>query len=172
MNLANQFSFVLFSLAGLLALGLLLRWRGASWRVLAPTLAAAAVIAAAAFFVLRPGFSDVDSAQAANQIIRSGRTTLVEFFSNYCIGCMAVRPTVDALVSEIRAQYGDEVNILRIDIHTDFGRELRSQFGFSYTPEFILFNATGQEIWRSHIPPSLPDIEHAANLSSLSNTSG
>ena len=49
---------------------------------------------------------------------------------------------------------GGEFNILRIDIHTDFGRELRNRFGFTATPEFVLFDGSGREVWRAHTPPA------------------
>jgi hypothetical protein len=57
---------------------------------------------------------------------------------------------VDGIVEEI----GEEFNILRIDIHTPLGRELRPRIGFTYTPEFVLFDSAGQEVWRDHTPPS------------------
>lgn len=61
-----------------------------------------------------------------------------------------MRPAVDQTVMEISGDF----NILRVDIHTDFGMKLQNSFGFSFTPEFILFDSTGHEIWRSHILPS------------------
>ena len=63
---------------------------------------------------------------------------------------MAARPIVDGIVEDISEQY----NILRVDIHTGFGRELRQQIGFTYSPEFVLFDSSGQEVWRDHVPPS------------------
>jgi thiol-disulfide isomerase/thioredoxin len=168
MTIANQFSFIFFfSISGTALLFLMLRSRGASWRVTLSALSAAAALAVIAFFILRPGLSDVSSAQAARAIVRSGKPTLIEFYSNYCIGCMVVRPAVDALAADIQASFPDAFNILRIDIHTDFGRELRDIYGFSYTPEFILFNAQGQETWRSHAPPSLNDIRRLIPTDSL-----
>jgi hypothetical protein len=63
---------------------------------------------------------------------------------------VAARPIVDGIVEDI----GEEFNILRIDIHTEFGRDLRRRLGFSYTPEFVLYDNTGHEVWRDHMPPS------------------
>ena len=57
---------------------------------------------------------------------------------------------MDGIVKKI----GGEFNILRIDIHTDFGRELRNRIGFTATPEFVLFDSAGREVWRAHIPPT------------------
>lgn len=163
-SLSNQFSFVLISLGVLAGVVVLLRaLLHRSWRV---TTGAGAVVAAAAmiaFFVLRPGLSDVDSVQAADAMLQSGKPTMVEFFSNFCANCLAARPQVDALVGDIEARHADEVNILRIDIHTNFGRELRERYGFSYTPEFIMFDRGGQEMWRAHVPPTLTQVDDAVS---------
>jgi thiol-disulfide isomerase/thioredoxin len=170
MTIANQFSFVFFSISGIALFFLVLRSRRASWRVSLGASGAAVVLAAAAFLILRPGLSDVSSAQAARAVVGNGKPTLIEFFSNYCIGCMTARPAVDSLVADIQTTFPDAVNILRIDIHTDFGRELRDIYGFSYTPEFILFNPLGQETWRSHSPPNLNEIRHLIPTNSLTSS--
>ena len=108
------------------------------------------VLSIAGNFLLRPGNSDVDSVDAAEVALINGRPTFLEFFSNFCASCLALRPAVDVLVSDIQPEF----NVLRIDIHTDFGRELRQNFEFSYTPEFALFDSNGQEVWRGHtLPP-------------------
>jgi hypothetical protein len=68
-----------------------------------------------------------------------------------------MRPTVDALIADIGADF----NVLRVNIHTDAGRELSEQLGFNFTPEFLLLNADGQEVWRDHIPPSTDILSRA-----------
>ena len=68
---------------------------------------------------------------------------------------MAARRTVDALVANL----GDQFNVLRVDIHTTVGRELRALYGFTYSPEFVLFDASGSELWRSNNPPSTAELE-------------
>lgn len=162
-SIGNQFSFVLMSLGVLVGIVVLLRALRQSWRVTAGAALVVAAAALAAFMALRPGLSDVDSVQAAESMLQSGKPTMVEFFSNYCINCLAARPQVDALISDIEARHADGVNILRIDIHTGFGRELRERYGFSYTPEFILFDRDGQEIWRAHTPPTPAQIDDAVS---------
>lgn len=163
MAFANQYSFVLITALILLlaAGGLILR--RARWRTVVASLLALGLVIGAAYLLLRPGSSDVDSVEAAEAVIASGSPTLVEFYSNYCAGCLAARPAVDSLVAEIDARFEDSFNILRVDIHTPFGRVLRERYGFSYTPEFILFDPSGQEVWRSHTPPSLTEVESLAS---------
>lgn len=159
MSLANQYSYVLISLAGILGLLVLFR---VLFRARPVALIGAGVMLAAIalglFVLLRPRTSDVDSAEAAERILANGRPTLVEFFSNYCAGCMGVRPAVDTLIADLDRPRSDEINILRVDIHTTFGRELRERYGFTFTPEFVLFDSAGAEVWRSHSPPTLTEV--------------
>ncbi|MFO7323419.1 MAG: thioredoxin family protein [Chloroflexota bacterium] len=156
---SNQFSYILFSLLAIVGATLLL-WRARVRRTVIGIAAIALGVAAATGWVLlRPGEPDVDSVEAAEALIQSDKPTLVEFFSNYCVGCMSVRGMVDELVSQTRAHFGDDVHVLRIDIHTPSGRELRERYGFSYTPEFIIFRGNGIEAWRSHTPPTFEELE-------------
>jgi thiol-disulfide isomerase/thioredoxin len=168
-NSVNQYSYIFFSIGAVLVAAFALR---RVWRVRWPLIGLAAVALAglftAGFFVLRPGDSDVDSLAAAEAAINSGKPTLVEFYSNYCAGCMTVRPLVDNLVSQVRDEFNDDVNILRVDIHTDFGRALRERYGFSFTPEFVMFNDAGAEVWRSHFPPSLDEVNNVVAASGIS----
>lgn len=157
--LFNQYSYLTFTAAAAILIVLVL-WR-LRVRKLLLGLAALVLVAviAGGWLVLRPGAQDVDSLSVAEQVINSGRPTMVEFYSNYCVGCMAIRPQVDDLVDASQERFGDALNIIRIDIHTDLGRALRQRYGFSYSPEFVLFDNGGAEVWRSHQPPTLDELE-------------
>lgn len=158
-SLFNQYSYILFSLAAFAAVLVLLRLARVKPAVTVAAGLLVLALTAAGWLVLRPGASDVDSLSAAEAMINSGKPTFVEFFSNYCAGCLSARTAVDELVAQMSERYGDSYNILRIDIHTEFGRALRERYGFSFTPEFVLFDATGTEVWRSHVPPTLLEID-------------
>ncbi len=149
-RLFNQYSYVLIS-AGVLLATVVVLWRlSTNRRVITATVGLLLVFILVGYLLLRPGLSDVDSTSAAEAIIQNGKPTFLEFFSNYCAGCLAIRPVVD----EIAVQLGDTFNILRIDIHTEAGRELRERYLFNFTPEFILFDSSGREVWRGHNPPN------------------
>lgn len=150
MNIVNQFSYILIT-GGSVALVWLVLRRLVHARVGVVIAVQAAVIAVfvAGFVVLRTGDGDTDDAALARAVIANDRPTFIEFFSNYCTGCLLLRPTVDQIVREIQ----DDYNVLRINIHTEAGRELRQQYNFSFTPEFLLLTANGVEVWRDHMPP-------------------
>ncbi|MCS7071684.1 MAG: thioredoxin family protein [Anaerolinea sp.] len=160
MSLANQFSYVLMSALAVVIILASIRMLTRPRPIVLTGIGAALVLAALGLFLLlRPGTSDVDNLQAAEQILNNGQPTLVEFFSNYCAGCMGVRPVVDALVDELKRTRAGTFNVLRVDIHTGFGQTLSERYGFSFTPEFILLNGDGEEVWRGHAPPSVADID-------------
>lgn len=152
MNSLNQFSYPLIGL-GVVVLTILalrfalrLRWR---WVLLVNGLIVAALLAG--FFLLRTGEGDrVGEVSDFEAVLKNNRPTFVEFFSNYCTSCLLLRPAVDALVSEIE----DDYNVLLIDIHSPEGRLIREAYAFSFTPEFVIFDRNGVEIWRDHAPPS------------------
>lgn len=156
-NSFNQYSYILFSVCGLLLVILILRRRGVRRGIIAGLAIALAAISITGFVVLRPGEGDVRELREAQAMLGNGKPTFVEFFSNYCAGCMSLRPVVDQIVADV----DDTHNILRIDIHSEVGRELRERLGFSFTPEFVLYDIDGAEIWRSHFPPSTSDLERA-----------
>lgn len=149
-SLLNQYSFIIIGLIALVASLIVLRRYTASWPVSLGTVLALAVLLLTGYFLLRPGAGDAqNSADALTMIESSGRPTVLEFFSNFCAGCLAIRPVVDRLAAEI----ADEFNVLRVDIHTEPGLTLRARYRFSYTPEFIVFDRRGREVWRAHVPP-------------------
>jgi thiol-disulfide isomerase/thioredoxin len=158
-NSFNQYSYVIFSICGLLLVILILRRRGVRREIIAGLSIAFAAIAITGFIVLRPGEGDVRELRDAQAMLVNGRPTFVEFFSNYCAGCLSLRPVVDQIVADVNETH----NILRIDIHSEVGRELRERLGFSFTPEFVLYDIGGIEIWRSHLPPTPFDLERALN---------
>jgi thiol-disulfide isomerase/thioredoxin len=158
MNIINQYSYVLIGL-GTAAVMYFVLQRYLRVRPVY-TLAVLVIVIGlfvTGFFVLRPGLSNVDSVATATAIISNGRPTFVEFFSNYCTGCLALNPVVNSLIQDIK----DDFDVLKIDIHTGVGRELRAELGFSFTPEFVLYDPAGDEVWRDHIPPTQSQLDLA-----------
>jgi thiol-disulfide isomerase/thioredoxin len=157
----NQFSYVFISIAVMIGVLVILRALRWTWRRSLPVIIIAGLSLLGAWFSLRPSMSDANEMQTVELLLSNGRPTLVEFFSQYCLGCVSVKPAVEALVVDIQ----DEFNILRVDIHTDLGRTLRDRYTFSYSPEFLLFDRTGQEVWRAHVPPAAQQLALASGTS-------
>ncbi len=152
MNILNQYSYLLIGLVVLAGSHILLRhYLQAQWSKVIIAQGFIVLVFGAGLFLLRPNTNTVSSTDEAVNTLRNGRPTFIEFFSNYCSGCLALNPLVNELINDIE----DDYNILRINIHTETGRDLRQRLGFSFTPEFVLYDASGQEIWRDHIPPTM-----------------
>lgn len=158
MNLINQYSYLLGGILAFVGLFWLLR-RVLSIRLLYVVIAQGVILVCfiSVQLILRPGENTTNSVQTIRDLIGNGKPTFLTFFSNYCGGCLAFEPVVDSIIADL----GEEFNIIRVDIHTEFGRQVRRQYQFSFTPEFVLFNSRGKEVWRDHIPPSIEKLELA-----------
>ena len=75
----------------------------------------------------------------------TGQPLLLEMQSPYCLGCVAIKPAVDRLESELHGR----LVLRRVDIQSAEGRKLARQYGIELTPTFIFFDSSGQEQWRS-----------------------
>ncbi|MCU0496217.1 MAG: thioredoxin domain-containing protein [Anaerolineae bacterium] len=127
------------------------------WRYTALLEGAVVLVFLIVFFVLRPGTGDEGGITDLAPVFDNDRPTLAEFFSNYCTSCLLLRPTFDQLARDLQPEF----NILRINIHSLNGRQLRQQYNFSFTPEFILFDADGNEVWRDHALPTQAQLDLA-----------
>lgn len=61
------------------------------------------------------------------------------------MACAAAAPIVNGLEQEFDGQ----LIVIRVDIQTQVGNQLTSQYGSRVSPTFIFFDADGGEQWRS-----------------------
>ncbi len=71
---------------------------------------------------------------------------------------MADLPAVRGLQPQLEAE---GIDVLLVSIHGETGQVLTARYAFDLSPTYILFDAAGQEIWRSH---SLPTLERVLGL--------
>ncbi|MCS6842942.1 MAG: thioredoxin family protein [Caldilineales bacterium] len=144
MQLINRFSFLLFPLAAFLVAALILaRAKKGRW----PWMVWGALLAAFLAFVFLSGQRTTASFDTPENIRRAlasaDQPTLVEFFSNYCLGCVANRPAVQRLAEEWTGGRLVTLDVMDPDIRR-FGDEV----GFEVTPTFILYDTMGRELAR------------------------
>ncbi len=125
-------------MAGLVWLGLaaVIRRRGGrarDWLYLAAVL----VGVIASWYVLRPVARPVEPV--------AGRPVLLEIQSPYCLGCLALKPSVDRLETELQ----DRLVVQRVNLQGETGRRLAQRHEVDRTPTFILFDPAGNELWRA-----------------------
>lgn len=140
----NQYS-VLLAAFGILAVAALVLFRKkprlTDW--LAFLLLAAGLFGG--WMILRPTQTQLmGEAAVVRASIGAGQPVLLEFQSPYCVACVAIKPTVDALEQELEGR----LRVIRLDVQSPVGRELAPLFGFQFTPTFIYFDAQGVERWR------------------------
>ena len=50
----------------------------------------------------------------------------------------------------LEEEWNGEVEVMRLNVQSDGIRPLLQDLNFRYTPTFILFDGSGQEIWRTN----------------------
>ena len=74
-------------------------------------------------------------------LVDSDTPVLVDFFATWCGPCLAMRPVLE----ELRAELGDRVRIVEIDV--DKHTELAVRLKVMGVPTFMLYRQ-GRELWR------------------------
>ena len=55
----------------------------------------------------------------------------------------------EPIVNGLRSEWGDDVQVIQIDLHRKENRSLIDRIGFRFTPTFVLYDESGQEVWRA-----------------------
>ena len=102
----------------------------------------------------------INSYENAIDEIQTQEFNLVFLYSNYWIGCKTAKPIVDQLEKELK----NEINVIRLDVMTEAGRDFREEFSVRVTPGFVLVNDENKELWQFiGIPNSKTIIEKIKN---------
>ncbi len=109
------------------------------------------LIAVALFFMFRGGPEHAyiteypDGPVDLSKMIESGKTNIVDLYSEFCPPCRAIAPYLEKL-----AKARTDVNVIRIDINRkghrgiDWQSPIARQFNLRSIPHFILVNGDGK----------------------------
>ena len=151
--LINQYSFIIISIVSLILIGIFI------WRAFNPALAisvmlVAILILSVIFISLRRGEATVSSLEDFNLALESG-PLLIDFYSDYWVGCLLAKPDVDRLEKQLKGK----VQVIRLNVANEFGKQLKFKFNVGIVPGFVLVNKEGKEILkRTGKVPSLEKI--------------
>ena len=76
-----------------------------------------------------------------NDIIKSGKLTLVDFYATWCGPCKMMHPVLEQLKEDL----GDSIRIIKIDV--DKNEAISAQYRIMSVPTFMLFK-NGEALWR------------------------
>jgi thioredoxin 1 len=74
-------------------------------------------------------------------IIKSEKPVLVDFFATWCGPCKVLGP----ILKEVKDNLGDRISIIKIDV--DKNQQVASQYQVRGVPTMILFQ-NGKQLWR------------------------
>ena len=88
-----------------------------------------------------------------NDIIKSGKLTLVDFYATWCGPCKMMHPVLEQLKEDL----GDSIRIIKIDV--DKNEAISTQYRIMSVPTFMLFK-NGEAVWRQSGTIRLNDLKN------------
>lgn len=76
-----------------------------------------------------------------NDLIKSGKPVLVDFYADWCGPCKAMSPVIQEVAREVQGK----ARVIKVDI--DRARGAAEQYNINAVPTFMIFK-NGQAIWR------------------------
>ncbi len=67
------------------------------------------------------------------EVLKSGKTVLVDFWASWCAPCMMLSP----VIAELAEECGDDVAVGKVNV--DEEQELSMQYGISSIPTLLVF---------------------------------
>ncbi len=66
---------------------------------------------------------------------------------------------MDPIVNGLKDKYGQDLNVVRVDVETGQGKQLAGEYGCIGQPSFVLFDQTGEQVRTLMGPQSVETFE-------------
>ena len=76
----------------------------------------------------------IDGSRFQEEVVRSSKPVLVDFYADWCGPCKIIEP----IIAQLSKEYEGRVKFVKID--TDADQELAAQFGIMSIPTMMLFS--------------------------------
>lgn len=91
--------------------------------------------------------------ESFNDIIKSEKLTLVDFYATWCGPCKTMHP----ILEQLKENLGDSIRIIKIDV--DKNEAISAQYRIMSVPTFMLFK-NGEAVWRQSGTIRLNDLKN------------
>ena len=155
----NQYSFVIIGLIVLIGI-IALCWRIFGFKYVIPL----ALLISISWVSIQLFLSSNMAREVGNEYFDGNseynKPALLVMYSNYWIACLAAKPSVDRLESNLNG----EVLLLRIDVLSRLGKPIWTKYGNAMVPTFIAIDKDGNEAWRQS--GTVPDLNKVLSIDS------
>jgi len=92
----------------------------------------------------------IDSSRFQDEVVRSSKPVLVDFYADWCGPCKIIEP----VIAQLSKEYEGRVKFVKID--TDANQELAAQFGIMSIPTMMFFSkGKVEDIVTGAVPASI-----------------
>ena len=96
------------------------------------------------------GVLQIEGTRFQNEVVKSGRPVVVDFYADWCGPCKIIEP----IMSQLSKEYDGRVKFVKID--TDANQELAMQFGIMSIPTVMFFSkGKVEDIVIGAVPPAV-----------------
>jgi thiol-disulfide isomerase/thioredoxin len=120
---------------------------------LGATIAIDLIVFGAIWLAMRPGPADITSPEQLARLVKGGKPVVVEFYSDFCLICMANRQTIKVAATRLSGQ----CRFVRVELPTAAGTAIGNVYSCRYTPSYLVFDEHG-DLVRTIVPDNVTPI--------------